>query len=115
MVRAMGIDPATPKYVPLNIIHKKNATNYMNLLHHPLENQRIDFWWLDWQQESTTNIPEVTPTWWLSGMRPATVEHFNRTTFTSWDSILVAWSLTLTQMPTNAAAAQRSSMWISRA
>jgi hypothetical protein len=23
----------------------------MNLLHHPLEKQGIDFWWLDWQQE----------------------------------------------------------------
>jgi hypothetical protein len=39
------------KYVPFDITDKKFATNYMNLLHHPLEKQGIDFWWLDWQQE----------------------------------------------------------------
>ena len=51
MAKAMGIDPATKKYVPFDITDKKFATNYMNLLHHPLEKQGIDFWWLDWQQE----------------------------------------------------------------
>jgi alpha-glucosidase len=66
MARAMGIDPATKKYVPFDIADKKYATNYMNLLHHPLEKQGIDFWWLDWQQEPTTKLPGVTPTWWLN-------------------------------------------------
>ena len=51
MARAMGIDPATKKYVPFDITNKKFATNYLDLLHHPLEKQGIDFWWLDWQQE----------------------------------------------------------------
>ena len=66
MAKAMGIDPATKKYVPFDITDKKYATNYMNLLHHPLEKQGIDFWWLDWQQEPTTRMPGVTPTWWLN-------------------------------------------------
>jgi Glycosyl hydrolases family 31/Domain of unknown function (DUF5110) len=66
MARAMGIDPATKKYVPFDITDKKYATNYMNLLHHPLEKQGIDFWWLDWQQEPTTKLPGVNPTWWLN-------------------------------------------------
>ncbi|MGD0680477.1 MAG: TIM-barrel domain-containing protein [Terracidiphilus sp.] len=66
MAKAMGIDPATKKYVPFDITNKKFATNYMNLLHHPLERQGIDFWWLDWQQEQRTNIPGVMPTWWLN-------------------------------------------------
>jgi alpha-glucosidase len=66
MARAMGIDPATKKYVPFDITDKKFATNYMNLVHHPLERQGIDFWWLDWQQEQRTKIPGVMPTWWLS-------------------------------------------------
>ena len=56
MARAMGIDPATKKYVPFDITNKKYATNYMDLLHHPLEKEGIDFWWLDWQQEPTTKI-----------------------------------------------------------
>ncbi|HEX4284250.1 MAG TPA: TIM-barrel domain-containing protein [Terracidiphilus sp.] len=66
MAKAMGIDPATKKYVPFDITDKKYATNYMNLLHHPLEKQGIDFWWLDWQQEPTTKLPHVNPTWWLN-------------------------------------------------
>jgi len=66
MATAMGIDPATRKYVPFDITDKKFATNYMNLLHHPLEKQGIDFWWLDWQQKQPTKMAGVTPTWWLN-------------------------------------------------
>src|SRR5277367_6791083 len=35
--KAMDVDPATRKYIPFDITDKKFATNYMNLLHHPLE------------------------------------------------------------------------------
>jgi alpha-glucosidase len=66
MARAMGIDPATKKYVPFDITNKKFAINYMDLLHHPLEKEGIDFWWLDWQQEANTQTPGVNPTWWLN-------------------------------------------------
>jgi alpha-glucosidase len=66
MARAMGIDPATKKYVPFDITNKKFATNYMVILHHPLEHEGVDFWWLDWQQEPNTRIPGVNPTWWLN-------------------------------------------------
>lgn len=66
MARAMGIDPATKKYVPFDITDKKFAVNYMNILLHPLERQGIDFFWLDWQQEPTTKLPNVNPTWWLN-------------------------------------------------
>ena len=66
MAKAMGIDPATKKYVPFDIAGKKFATNYMDLVHHPLEKQGIDFWWLDWQQEQHTTMPGVMPTWWLN-------------------------------------------------
>ncbi len=66
MATAMGIDPATKKYVPFDITNKKFATNYLDLLHHPLEKQGIDFWWLDWQQEANTKTPGVNPTWWLN-------------------------------------------------
>jgi alpha-glucosidase len=52
--------------VPFDIADKKYATNYMDLLHHPLEKQGIDFWWLDWQQEQRTSLPGVMPTWWLN-------------------------------------------------
>ena len=66
MARAMGIDPATRKYIPFDITDKKFAANYMSVMHHPLEKQGIDFWWLDWQQEQKTSITGVMPTWWLN-------------------------------------------------
>jgi alpha-glucosidase len=66
MARAMGIDPATKKYVPFDIVDKKFAENYFKILHHPLEELGVDFWWIDWQQQHTTNLPGVNPTWWLN-------------------------------------------------
>lgn len=66
MARAMGIDPATKEYVPFDIANRKFATNYMDVLHHPLERQGVDFFWLDWQQENRTSIAGLSPTWWLN-------------------------------------------------
>ena len=66
MARAMGIDPATRKYVPFDPTNKKWATNYFNIVLHPLEKQGINFWWLDWQQEPMTRMPGVNNTWWLN-------------------------------------------------
>ena len=66
MARAMGIDPATRQYVPFDLPNKKFATNYMNLVLRPLEKQGIDFWWLDWQQQKTTSMAGVNPTFWLN-------------------------------------------------
>jgi alpha-glucosidase len=80
MARAMGIDPTSKKYVPFDIANKTFAQNYMNILHHPLEKQGVDFFWLDWQQENKTSLSGLSPTWWLNyvhftdmereGMRP---------------------------------------------
>jgi alpha-glucosidase (family GH31 glycosyl hydrolase) len=66
MARAMGIDPATKKYVPFDIASKKFTENYFKYLHRPLEKEGIDFFWLDWQQEDKTSLPGVNPTWWLN-------------------------------------------------
>ena len=66
MARSMGIDPATQKYVPFDIVNRKFADNYLTHVIHPLEDRGVDFWWLDWQQWGTTTVPGVTPTWWLN-------------------------------------------------
>ncbi len=74
MAKAMGIDPATKKYVKFDIANKKFAENYMNLLHHPLEKQGVDFFWLDWQQEHETTLPGLNPTWWLNYVHTSDME-----------------------------------------
>jgi alpha-glucosidase len=66
LARAMGIDPASKQYVPYDITEKKFATNYLNDIIHPLEQQGINFFWLDWQQEDTTSIAGLNPTWWIN-------------------------------------------------
>ena len=71
MARAMGVDPATRKYIPFNPTDKKFAANYMDLMLHPLEKQGVDFWWMDWwwqdwQPDQLSLIPNVKPTWWLN-------------------------------------------------
>jgi alpha-glucosidase (family GH31 glycosyl hydrolase) len=65
MAQAMGIDPATKKYVPFDITSRKFVDNYFNLVLHPMEKQGVNFWWLDWQQQDFTQIPGVNPTFWL--------------------------------------------------
>jgi alpha-glucosidase len=74
MARAMGIDPATKKYVPFDISDKKFAENYMKVLHHPLEKQGVDFFWLDWQQEHSTKVEGLNPTWWLNYVHTSDME-----------------------------------------
>ncbi len=66
MARAMGVDPATKQYIPFEITDRTFARNYFDVIHHPLERQGVDFWWLDWQQKPTTAIAGLSPTWWLN-------------------------------------------------
>jgi alpha-glucosidase (family GH31 glycosyl hydrolase) len=66
MARASGIDPSTKQYIPFDIADQKFAANYMKYMIHPLERQGINFFWLDWQQEDTTHVPGLNPTWWLN-------------------------------------------------
>lgn len=73
--RNMGMDPATKQYVPFDLTDKKFAENYLDLLHHPLEKQGVNFWWLDWQQEANTKTAGVNPTWWLNYIHFTDQEH----------------------------------------
>ncbi|MCK5087486.1 MAG: hypothetical protein KAQ90_08195, partial [Melioribacteraceae bacterium] len=66
MAETMGIDPKSKKYVPFDIVNKDFANNFMKNILHPMEKDGVDFWWLDWQQWSTTNIPGVNPTFYLN-------------------------------------------------
>ncbi|MDJ1480033.1 glycoside hydrolase family 31 protein [Cytophagaceae bacterium YF14B1] len=74
VAKAMGIDPESQKYVPFDIVDKKFAQAYLDLVLRPLEEEGVDFWWLDWQQWSTTNIPGMSPTMWLNYVHYADME-----------------------------------------
>jgi alpha-glucosidase len=78
MARAMGIDPATKQYVKFDIVNPRFAENYFKVLHHPLEQQGIDFFWLDWQQEETTSVAGLNPTFWLNYVHSTDMERRGR-------------------------------------
>ncbi|WP_029149459.1 TIM-barrel domain-containing protein [Microbacterium indicum] len=66
MAEAMGVDPATGQTVAFDATDRRFVEAYFRELHHPLEAQGVDFWWLDWQQGSTSNLPGVDPLWLLN-------------------------------------------------
>ena len=69
-------DPADPAFM--------NA--YFEDLHHPLEDEGVDFWWVDWQQGNTSKLPGLDPLWMLNhyhyldsarrGARPLTFSRY---------------------------------------
>ncbi|XP_065915296.1 alpha-xylosidase BoGH31A-like isoform X1 [Dysidea avara] len=64
---AMGINPSTNDYVPLDITNVTFTTNWFKIVLGARVKEGIDFWWLDWQQgEEVINIPGVNPTFWLN-------------------------------------------------
>ena len=66
MCRRTGKDPATREYVPFDPADPAFMRAYFEVLHHPLEEEGVDFWWLDWQQGQVTNIPGLDPLWALN-------------------------------------------------
>ncbi len=66
MAKAMGIDPESNRYVPFDIVNKDFAKNFMEIVMRPMERSGVDFWWLDWQQWSTTSIEGVNPVFYLN-------------------------------------------------
>jgi hypothetical protein len=66
MARRMGIDPDSARPVPFDLTDPHFARAYFEILHHPQERRGVDFWWLDWQQGTFTNLHGLDPLWWLN-------------------------------------------------
>lgn len=63
---ALGRDATTGEGIKFSAADKTFIQHYFELLHHPLEDQGIDFWWLDWQQGESTEIKGLDPLPWLN-------------------------------------------------
>ncbi|WP_461206651.1 glycoside hydrolase family 31 protein [Clostridium sp. DL1XJH146] len=68
MAKRMGVDPATKEGIAFDCASPTFMKAYFEELHHPLENQGVDFWWIDWQQGEETKIPGLDPLYWLNHM-----------------------------------------------
>lgn len=86
MAKAMGVDAEAGDPVDFDITNPKFLEAYFRYLHHPLEDEGVDFWWIDWQQGGTTKIPGLDPLWMLNhyhyldsarrGNRPVTFSRY---------------------------------------
>ena len=62
----MGVDPHSELPVSFDPTDPDFIEAYFEELHHPLEGEGVDFWWLDWQQGGVTKIPDLDPLWLLN-------------------------------------------------
>ncbi len=66
MAKAMNIDTTNEPSIPFEIENPKFLEHYFTYLHHPLEQEGVDFWWIDWQQGNTTKLAGIDPLWMLN-------------------------------------------------
>ena len=66
MGRRLEIDVSAGNTIPFDIANPRFADAYFEVLHHPLEEMGIDFWWMDWQQGTETALGGLDPLWWLN-------------------------------------------------
>jgi hypothetical protein len=73
----MGVDPARGEPVPFRVADRDFVRNYFELLHHPLEDEGVDFWWIDWQQGSASELPGLDPLPWLNHLHFADISRWS--------------------------------------
>lgn len=62
----IGHDTSAGAGIAFSATDKAFVEQYFALLHHPMEEQGVDFWWVDWQQGSETAIKNLDPLPWLN-------------------------------------------------
>ena len=66
MAKEMGVDYENEDPVVCDPASPKFMDAYFKYLHHPREEEGVDFWWIDWQQGTNTAIPGLDPLWMLN-------------------------------------------------
>ena len=66
MAAAMGIDPETGKHVEFDFTDPTFINAYFEKAHNPLEADGVGFWWIDWQQGTTSRLAGLDPLWSLN-------------------------------------------------
>ena len=105
----MGVDAEHEQPVEFDPTDPKFLQYYYQDVLNPLEDEGVDFWWVDWQQGTRTKIPGLDSLWVLnhygyldsgrSGKRPLTFSRyagpgshrypigFSGDTFVTWESL----------------------------
>ena len=109
MAKAMGVDYENEDPVVCDPASPKFLEAYFKYLHHPKEEEGVDFWWIDWQQGGNCKVEGLDPLWIFNhyhfldskrnGKRPMTFSRyagpgshrypigFSGDTHITWDSL----------------------------
>ena len=63
----VGVDAEAQEPVEFDLTNPRFVRAYFDM-HHDLETEGVDFWWLDWQQGGVTRQPGLDPLWVLNHM-----------------------------------------------
>ena len=66
MCKKLGKDPSKKEIISFDVTDSEFMSAYFEVLHHPMENEGVDFWWLDWQQGTRSKIKGLDPLWALN-------------------------------------------------
>lgn len=70
MVDAVGeqlhVDKEKEEAIPFDVTNPIFMEAYFTYLHRPNEERGVDFWWIDWQQGETSELPGLDPLWVLN-------------------------------------------------
>lgn len=86
MAKALGVDYEHEDPINCDVASPEFLEAYFKYLHHPHEEEGVDFWWIDWQQGSNSKIEGLDPLWILNhfhfldsrrnGKRPMTFSRY---------------------------------------
>ncbi|MEZ0448740.1 glycoside hydrolase family 31 protein [Cellulomonas sp. ICMP 17802] len=84
MAAALGIESGDP--IPFDVTDREFLEAYFDVLHRGLEDDGVDFWWLDWQSGPHSRVAGIDPLWMLNhfhfldsardGRRPLTFSRY---------------------------------------
>jgi len=66
VAEALGHDPDDGLPVVFDPTDQDFLRAYLELVHHPLEAEGVDFWWIDWQSGPISRMPGLDPLWLLN-------------------------------------------------
>ena len=66
MARALGVNYEQEDPVVFDPVSPEFMEAYFKYLHHPREEEGVDFWWIDWQQGENSRVEGLDPLWILN-------------------------------------------------
>ena len=86
MAEALGRDPGSGDPIAFDVTDPRFLAAYFDIVHRPLEEPGVDFWWIDWQSGPHSRIVGIDPLWMLNhfhfmdnargGRRPMTFSRY---------------------------------------